>query len=70
MTTVTSQQLVLALSSGGSTTNKLREVDMNFLSNSACKNDYNYPSSWMLCANVNGGGKDACQGDSGKSDKP
>jgi len=57
------------LSSGGSTTNKLREVDVKVLSNSDCKNNYDYPSSWitsqMLCANVNGGGKDACQGDSG-----
>jgi len=57
------------LSSGGSTSNQLREVDVKVLSNAKCKNNYNYPSSWitsqMLCANVNGGGKDACQGDSG-----
>jgi len=55
--------------SGGSVSNKLREVDVNVISNSQCKNDYSYSSSWitarMLCANVNGGGKDACQGDSG-----
>jgi len=57
------------LSSGGSSSKKLREVDVKVLSNSDCKNKYSYPSSWitseMLCANVDGGGKDACQGDSG-----
>merc|ERR1711942_335656 len=57
------------LSSGGSSSKKLREVDVKVLSNSDCKNSYSYPSSWitsqMLCANVDGGGKDACQGDSG-----
>ena len=55
---------------GGSTSNKLLEVNLDVLSNSECKNDYSYPSSWitdqMLCAIVDGGGKDACQGDSGK----
>ena len=57
------------LSSGGSTSNKLREVDVKVLTNTECKKDYKYPSNsitgQMLCANVNGGGKDACQGDSG-----
>merc|ERR1712013_430414 len=57
------------LSSGGSSSKKLREVDVKVLSNSDRKNSYSYPSSWitsqMLCANVDGGGKDACQGDSG-----
>ena len=56
-------------SSGGSTSNKLREVDVQVLTNTQCK-DSSYPSSWittqMLCARVDGGGKDACQGDSGK----
>ena len=55
--------------SGGSTSNILREVDVTVLSNRACQEDYSYPSSWiteqMMCANVPGGGKDACQGDSG-----
>jgi len=54
---------------GGSTSSKLLEVDVNVLSNSECQNNYAYPSSWitdqMLCAIVEGGGKDACQGDSG-----
>ena len=34
-----------------------------------CRNDYGYPGSWitssMMCAAVDGGGKDSCQGDSG-----
>merc|ERR1712025_603396 len=46
------------LSSGGSSSKKLREVDVRVLSNSDCKNSYSYPSSWitskMLCANVDG----------------
>ena len=58
------------LASGGSLSNKLREVDVKVVKNSECKNDYGYPSNaitgQMLCANVDGGGKDACQGDSGK----
>jgi len=57
------------LASGGSLSNKLREVDVKVVKNSECKNDYGYPSNaitgQMLCANVDGGGKDACQGDSG-----
>ena len=56
-------------SSGGTVSNKLREVDVKVLSNSQCKNDYSYSSSSitqnMLCAAVAGGGKDSCQGDSG-----
>merc|ERR1712106_907191 len=54
---------------GGSTSSKLLEVDVNVMTNSECQNNYAYPSSWitdqMLCAIVEGGGKDACQGDSG-----
>jgi len=54
--------------SGGSTSNKLREVQVKIMTNTECK-DSSYPASWitsqMLCANVVGGGKDACQGDSG-----
>jgi len=57
------------LSSGGSTSDQLREVDVNVLTNNECVDDYKYGSSQitdrMLCANVAGGGKDACQGDSG-----
>lgn len=57
-------------SSGAVTgSNILREVDVVVLSNSDCKNNYGYSSnritSQMLCANVQGGGKDSCQGDSG-----
>eukprot|EP00091_Calanus_sinicus_P012600 TRINITY_DN28266_c0_g1_i1.p1 TRINITY_DN28266_c0_g1~~TRINITY_DN28266_c0_g1_i1.p1 ORF type:complete len:184 (-),score=31.66 TRINITY_DN28266_c0_g1_i1:55-606(-) len=57
------------ISSGGPVSNKLLEVNVNVLSNTECKNDYSYSpdniTAQMLCANVDGGGKDACQGDSG-----
>ena len=56
------------LASGGSTSSKLREVNVKVMTNTECKGS-SYPASWitsqMLCANVDGGGKDACQGDSG-----
>ena len=57
------------LSSGGSSPNKLREVTVKVLTNAECKNAYGSSSitDQMLCANVNGGGKDACQGDSGEN---
>ena len=59
------------LSSGGSTSNKLREVQVKVMTNTQCKAS-SYPASWitsqMICANVEGGGKDACQGDSGKKE--
>merc|ERR1712215_137583 len=49
--------------------NVLLELNVNVISNEACKNDYGYTSNQitdeMLCANVIGGGKDACQSDSG-----
>ena len=57
------------LSSGGSTSSKLREVEVVVMTNTECQ-DSSYPPNWitmqMLCANVEGGGKDACQGDSGE----
>ena len=45
----------------------LMEVDVKVISNSACQNKYRYfdITSQMLCAHVDGGGKDSCQGDSG-----
>ena len=56
-------------SSGGDVSNYLQYVDVNILSNDMCKNDYGYSpdqiTDHMLCANVEGGGKDSCQGDSG-----
>jgi len=56
-------------SSGGSVSNELREVTLDVITNNQCKNNFAYSSSMitsqMLCANVDGGGKDACQGDSG-----
>ena len=52
-------------SSGGSLSSSLLEVTVKVLTNSQCKNDYSYASSMitskMLCANVDGGGKDSCQ---------
>merc|ERR1719192_2296339 len=56
-------------SSGGSLSSSMLEVTLKVLTNNQCKNDYSYASSMitskMLCANVDGGGKDSCQGDSG-----
>jgi len=56
-------------SSGGDVSSYLQYVDVNVLSNADCRNNYGYGSSQildnMLCANVEGGGKDSCQGDSG-----
>jgi len=56
-------------SSHGGVSTKLQEVQVKTMTNGKCANDFSYPSAWiterMLCANVQGGGKDACQGDSG-----
>ena len=50
------------------TTNKLRDVEVKVLTNSACVDEYKYASSkitdLMLCAISDAGG-DSCQGDSG-----
>ena len=52
-------------SSGGSLSSSMLDVTVKVLTNSQCKNDYSYASSMitskMMCANVDGGGKDACQ---------
>jgi len=44
-------------------------VEVNVLSNDVCMNNYGYGqgqiTDQMMCANVEGGGKDSCQGDSG-----
>ena len=54
---------------GGSLSSYLQYVDVNVLSNDACMNTYGYGegsiTDQMVCANVEGGGKDSCQGDSG-----
>lgn len=54
------------LEEGGSIPDQLQKVVLNYVENSSCKISYPFMlTSNMLCANVNGGGKDACQGDSG-----
>ena len=57
-------------SSGGDVSSYLQYVEVNVLSNDVCMNEYGYGqgqiTDQMMCANVEGGGKDSCQGDSGK----
>ncbi|KAI8123773.1 Trypsin delta/gamma [Lucilia cuprina] len=54
------------LTEGGSIPNQLQEVHINYVDNSVCKKSYPLQlTDRMLCARVDGGGKDACQGDSG-----
>merc|ERR1712002_696027 len=55
---------------GGLTSEALLEVDVNVMTNDECRSKYSYEplaviTDQMLCAMVDGGGKDACQGDSG-----
>ena len=57
-----------AKSYGGSSSSILREVRVKVMSNKDCKaSSYssNMIKDQMICAGVQGGGKDACQGDSG-----
>jgi len=53
---------------GGSSSNKLLEVNVDVITNNQCTSKYKYGSSEitsaMLCA-TRGGGKDSCEGDSG-----
>ena len=56
------------LSSGGSLPDKLREVDLQIMSDEQCAASQlgdEYFASNMMCAGYPEGGKDACQGDSG-----
>ena len=55
----------------GDDSNVLLEVNVTVISNKECRNDYKTNSlnlnitDNLICANVAGGGKDSCQGDSG-----
>merc|ERR1711970_1457463 len=56
---------------GGPTSETLLEVSVKVMSNTECRSKYSYQplaviTDQMLCAMVDGGGKDACQGDSGR----
>ncbi|XP_013113232.1 trypsin delta [Stomoxys calcitrans] len=51
---------------GGNIPNTLQQVTLNYVELSKCKKSYPLMlTDRMMCANVEGGGKDACQGDSG-----
>jgi hypothetical protein len=56
-------------SSQGDASDELLQVDVNYVSNDQCNNDYNQyggiNGQVMICAGVPNGGKDSCQGDSG-----
>jgi len=53
------------MTEGGGTTVILREVTVPIISNTQCSTYYDGITARMLCAYVEGGGKDSCQGDSG-----
>ena len=56
------------LSEGGSSPDILQEVVVQYESDATCNSVYgsSFDSDVMFCAGVQGGGKDSCQGDSGK----
>jgi secreted trypsin-like serine protease len=56
-----------AVKENGAQSKTLREVTVQRVSDSACKQDYGsaFYSTTQWCAGVPGGGKDSCQGDSG-----
>ncbi|XP_049831505.1 trypsin-1-like [Schistocerca gregaria] len=54
-----------ATSYEGSASNTLLAVTVQIVDRNTCNQAYGIITSRMICAGVNGGGKDACQGDSG-----
>ncbi|XP_017773899.1 PREDICTED: trypsin-7-like [Nicrophorus vespilloides] len=56
-----------ALTEGGGSPSQLQAVHVGIISQEECKKAYGDSAitDRMICAGVNGGGKDACQGDSG-----
>ena len=58
-------------SDGGDTSDILLEVDVDTFSDVFCDNLYRvYDPKTMVCAGAEAGGRDSCQGDSGKASSP